>query len=67
MRVKLPPGVVRGAALLTLTLTAASAVQAAYPKGKPAPTWSGKTIAGKPITSAQFKGKVVVMNFFGYT
>ncbi|HEU4753725.1 MAG TPA: hypothetical protein VFU47_11510 [Armatimonadota bacterium] len=35
--------------------------------GKVAPTWSGKTVAGKPISSSQYKGKVVLLNFFGYT
>ena len=66
MRVAMPWGVARGATLLALML-AASAAYAAVPAGKPAPTWSGKTVAGKPIDSSQFKGKVVLMNFFGYT
>jgi hypothetical protein len=34
--------------------------------GKTAPAWSGKTVQGKPISSAQYKGKVVLMNFFGF-
>lgn len=34
--------------------------------GKTAPSWSGKTVAGQPISSSQFKGKVVLMNFFSY-
>jgi hypothetical protein len=34
--------------------------------GKTAPAWSGKTVAGQAISSAQFKGKVVLMNFFSY-
>lgn len=63
----MPTGLARGAALLAVTLAATGAAQAAFPKGKPAPAWSGKTVEGKPISSAQFKGKVVVMNFFGYT
>jgi len=35
-------------------------------KGKPAPAWSGKTLAGKTINSAQLKNKVVLLNFFSY-
>jgi len=45
----------------------ASTAHATLAKGKPAPAWSGKTVEGKPLSSAQFKGKVVLMNFFGYT
>lgn len=36
------------------------------PVGKAAPTWSAKTLAGKPISSAQFKGKPYLLNFFAY-
>jgi hypothetical protein len=32
--------------------------------GKAAPAWSGKTTAGKPLSSAKLKGKVVLLNFF---
>lgn len=50
-----------GAAVLAL----ATPGQALIPLGRPAPAWSGKTITGKPLSSAQFKGKVVLLNFFG--
>jgi hypothetical protein len=33
---------------------------------KSAPAWSGKTVAGKPIASSQYKGKALLMNFFSY-
>ncbi len=36
-------------------------------RGKTVPAWSGKTVQGKPISSAQFKNKVVLMNFFSYS
>jgi hypothetical protein len=42
-------------------LSAAAALPA---KGKAAPAWSGKTTAGKSISSSQLKGKVVLLNFF---
>ncbi len=32
---------------------------------KPAPTWELKDLAGKPVRMADFKGKVVVMDFWG--
>jgi hypothetical protein len=51
------------AAVLGLGAAASAALPAA---GKTAPAWSGKTVAGKAISSAQFKGKVVLMNFFSY-
>jgi len=35
--------------------------------GKTAPVWSGKTVEGKPVSSAKLKGKVVLMNFFSYS
>ncbi len=34
--------------------------------GKTAPAWSGKSLAGKTVKSADFKGKVLLMNFFSY-
>src|SRR6476659_1176671 len=33
-------------------------------KGQSMPAWTGKTIAGKTISAADLKGKVVLMNFF---
>jgi hypothetical protein len=55
-------GKIAGLAILAGALAAPSfAIVAA---GKPAPAWTGKTTTGKPLGSAQLKGKVVVMNFF---
>lgn len=51
------------AALLVLATSAAAAPVA---KGKAAPVWKGKTTQGKTLSSAQFKGRVVLMNFFSY-
>lgn len=36
----------------------------ALPKLGPAPAWRLQDLAGKPVTSAQFKGKVVVVDFW---
>lgn len=49
------------AALAALVAAPALAIVAA---GKPAPAWTGKTTTGKSLSSAQLKGKVVVLNFF---
>jgi hypothetical protein len=54
-------------AIAALILAGAGAAHATIAKGKPAPAWSGKTVEGKALSSAQLKGKVVLMNFFGYT
>ena len=51
-------------ALVALTVGAALPAAALVKKGQTAPAWSGKTTAGKAISSAQFKGKVVLLNFF---
>ena len=48
-------------AALTVMAGPASAIVTA---GKPAPAWSGKTTAGKALSSTQLKGKVVLVNFF---
>jgi hypothetical protein len=61
----LQPWRLTAAATLSLTL-AAGASAALIAKGKTAPSWSGKTLAGKTLTSASLKGKVVLMNFFSY-
>ena len=38
---------------------------AAVPKaGRALPALTGTTIAGKPFNSAQYKGKVLLLNFF---
>ena len=54
---------VAGAALGLAGAASADLIKA----GKAAPAWSGKTVAGKAIKSSQFKGKVVLVNFFAYT
>jgi len=55
----------RPAMLAGAILTMATAAGANLPaRGKAAPAWSGKTVAGKAISSTQFKGKVVLLNFF---
>lgn len=43
---------------------AASFVQAAPVAPTPAPTWSLKDVDGKTVSSDQFKGKVVVVDFW---
>jgi hypothetical protein len=53
------------AAVGALALALATGVSAQIlPAGKAAPKWSGKTVAGKAISSTQYKGKVVLLNFF---
>jgi len=49
-----------------LTLVLSSNAWAIIGAGKTAPSWSSQTVAGQPINSSQFKGKVVLMNFFSY-
>ena len=64
MKIRLWRAAVLAGAMLGLATGASAALIAA---GKPAPAWSGKTVAGEAISSTQFKNKVVVMNFFSYT
>ena len=54
----------RLAAVAGAVLAVAGPSAAVIGKGRAAPAWSGKTVAGKPISSAQLKGKVVLLNFF---
>ena len=55
----------KAAALAGALLASAAAPAAAIiSRGKAAPAWSGKTVAGKAISSSQLKGKVVLLNFF---
>ena len=69
---------VRGAAELSLVALVAglgvagmqAKALAGPPKikaGQTAPAWSAKTIQGKAISSAQYQGKPVLLNFFGFT
>lgn len=57
----------RSAALAGVIALAGGASAAVIGKGKTAPAWKGKTLAGKSLSSAQLKGKAVLMNFFSYT
>ena len=53
------------AAVGALVWVLATAVSAQItPSGKSAPPWNGKTVQGKPISAGQYKGKVVLLNFF---
>ena len=57
----------RPAALAGALLALAGGASANLPaSGKAAPAWGGKTTAGKAISSAQTKGKVVLLNFFNF-
>lgn len=55
-----------GASALAVLALGSVAFAAPLAKGKTAPAWSAKTVQGKAISSAQLKGKVVLMNFFSY-
>jgi peroxiredoxin len=57
---------VRLLAVTGLTLACSSNAWALIKAGKVAPSWSAKTLAGKPIASSQFKGRVILLNFFSY-
>jgi thiol-disulfide isomerase/thioredoxin len=48
----------------TATASAAPAVQAALPRLGPAPAWRLKDVNGNVVSSEQFKGKVVVVDFW---
>jgi thiol-disulfide isomerase/thioredoxin len=56
-------GVFRLAALV-LSLASAGYVAAAPVLPTPAPSWKLKDVDGRPVTSDQFKGKVVVLDFW---
>lgn len=47
-------------------LCAAPAGAGIIAAGKPAPAWNGMSVQGKPVASASFKGKVVLLNFFSF-
>ncbi len=55
------------ALFLSATLLAGGASAALVKKGKVAPAWKGTTVEGKAVASTQFKGKVVLLNFFSYS
>lgn len=58
-------GALLGAAALALVLGGAATAKLPA-AGAVAPAWTGKTTTGKMISSAQFKGKPVLLNFFAY-
>lgn len=49
--------------LLLCALLAAASASAAVP-GEPAPNWRFTTLDGESLTGAQFKGKVVIVDFW---
>lgn len=51
-----------GALLVALC---APAARAEFPPGKPAPGFRLRTPAGKPVTLASLRGKVVLLDFWG--
>lgn len=53
---------ITGAVMMLATGAAASLIT----RGKAAPAWSGKTIAGATLSSTQLKDRVVLLNFFSY-
>jgi peroxiredoxin len=54
----------RMAALCMLALVAAAPIPAASVPPTPAPDWKLKDVDGKPVTLSQFKGKVVILDFW---
>lgn len=54
------------AVAVALTVGVGAASADIVPKGKTAPAWSGKSVQGKTVSSGQYKGKVVLLNFFSY-
>ena len=53
------------AALPALLLIAAGPARAEFPTGKPAPAFTLKQLNGKPLSLSAFKGKVVLLDFWG--
>lgn len=56
-------GAIAAALALVITHTALSNAQADAAK-QPAPAWELKDVNGKPVQSADFKGKVVILDFW---
>ncbi len=52
-------------AILSLALSATTTAQSAPRIGAAAPEITGKDIFGKPLKLSQFKGKVVLLDFWG--
>ena len=55
---------VSAAALVMNARGGAAAAAAAAKENKPAPAWQLKDVEGKPVNSEDFKGKVVVLDFW---
>lgn len=53
-----------GGAKITMAAPSANAAVAGLPIVAPAPTWALKDLQGAVVTSEQFKGKVVVIDFW---
>ncbi len=58
------PRLPRVAALLALFAVLAPGLGASSVRPAPAPSWKLKDVDGKEVTSEQFKGKVVVLDFW---
>jgi thiol-disulfide isomerase/thioredoxin len=58
------PTLKRIAAMAALSLGLALSAGAESIKPVPAPSWTLKDVDGKPVAFSQFKGKVVVINFW---
>ena len=66
-RLALPPmksTLLRLAALAMLSLSAVAPLCAATDSPKPAPAWKLMDVDGKPVSLAEFKGKVVILDFW---
>lgn len=53
-------------ALLPTALQAASSSKGGFEIGSVAPEISGKNLDGKPMKLSEFRGKVVVLDFWGF-
>jgi thiol-disulfide isomerase/thioredoxin len=58
------PGILRLAAAVVLSFVPAGRVLAGPVLPTPAPSWKLKDVDGRPVASDQFKGKVVVLDFW---
>jgi peroxiredoxin len=54
----------RTVAVLALSIALAALLRAEQAQNAPAPAWKLKDVDGNLVTSAQFKGKVVVLDFW---
>ena len=56
--------VIRAAAVVVLLLVMATPAAAILQKGQPAPPLSVKSTSGQPITLANYRGRVLLLDFF---